>query len=459
MIGCRSAQRWLALCSCLALLCGACASDEALPQQDGADGCQERGDCDEADAEPMDAALPQDGGGADPADMPDLPPEPEDLPEPEDIEPPEDAALDVDGPDDVELPEDDVPPMPDVLEDVDVDDVAPDDADAQEPAPPPVGGDYAVFGGLDVTRFEGAEQRLVTSVDDSGPGSLREALAWAAQRGQDGQYSRVVVSGELEGRRILLLEPLPRVSRTWIEGQGVQVLGAIQEPPFGRDCTGECVNPPNGFMLGDEVLLEGFVIGHFYDGVQLRGDFSAVWLRHNTFLYCANEQIDASDSRAEQRYLTISHNRFEGSVGDSLSHSVLLQNCQLGVDGCQDDPTNFFVSMHHNLFRPRIHNYMPIGGVKLVFYNNYIDNPRTGVGVVLMRGIGQAFSRYNIFREPNGHPAFVDGAVDSQGDFFEEGAIIGLPQSRLEFAPAFEFEPATERDVIFEQASAAGAPD
>ncbi len=445
------AEQWLALvlldngtlmkgwplwvCVCLGLWGGGCASDAALTD----------GRCTPADA-CVDALDGSDGlGDQGPADSSQEDTAAEDVPAQQDV-----VGGDVLGDD-----ADDA-----VVEDAPEPDAGDDEPDAGDGLPPtePPGGDYAVFGGLDVTRFEGAEQRLVTTLEDNGPGSLRDVLAWAAQRGQDGLYSVVGVADDIAGGTVILDTELPEVSRTWINGSGLEVLGQAQEPLYHADCGAGCQGPADGFVLDAEVILENLTLGHFDDGIKMKQDATAIWVRHVTLKFCADEQVDAGLTLPDiERHVTFSDNHFMASQQGSTSHALTLQQCsRLDEDDCEDHPAGFFVSMHHNRFDAGFHGRLPLGGVRLLYYNNHIEGSQDGAGMVAMWDEGQVISRHNIFADAQDDGvAFERGTANHQGDWFE-GVEPGLESAEVDFASPFGLDLLVERAQVEGRASQAG---
>jgi pectate lyase len=237
----------------------------------------------------------------------------------------------------------------------------------------------------------------VTTLDDSGPGSLRDGLE------RDGPLWIVF---DLSGTLRLDSEIVVRADKT-VDGRGQRI--EIEE---------------GGLLIEDppvsNVVIENVIFGRgesSNDAVTIYGGASLIWIDHCTFGTWADGQVDIT----------------EASTDVTVSWSLFRDHGKVMLIGASPDSTGdtvIRVTVHHNWFdgteerHPRLRF-----GKAHVFNNLYVDWLYYAIG---SSQLGQVASEANIFNAGENTDAVIirvgsdteDGLARSTGDWLLGGAVV-----------------------------------
>lgn len=277
------------------------------------------------------------------------------------------------------------------------------------------------FGGK-VTGGAGGVVCEVTSLEDSGPGSLRECV-----QNLGPVWVRFSVSGEIRLRSELELG-----SNMTLDGRGASIT-----------IIGELV------LAGvDNVVVHNLkVTDSPEDAIQIREGSTNVWLDHLDLSDSVDGLVDITQGSTD---VTVSWTRF------SDHDKVML----LGIDGDHTQPAS--VTIHHCFFDGTGQRHPRLRFGKVHMFNNYLRN-WYHYGVASSDG-GQTLSEANIYEAGDDTRAVLthmggdaqEGAVRSVDDLALEGAVITQRAPESVFTPpyAYQLEAATTSlaDTIATQA-------
>jgi pectate lyase len=281
--------------------------------------------------------------------------------------------------------------------------------------------------GQHTTGGAGGDTYWVTTLGDSGPGSLREGAM-----SPDPLVIRFSVPGWIK-----LQSPLHVGPDKTIDGRDAKV--AITR--FGL-----VLAKPN--VIVENLLFSGIGdvgdLAATQDAILVDGA-SDVWIDHNTITKVADKAIGL-DAGTD---VTVSWNRFRDQ----------RQVIQIGCFGCTDalNPADARVTVHHNLFDGDGYRQPRVSYGKLHAYDNYVAN-WSGQGMSSVRG-AELLSQSNVFQAGDKVNAIVFdgnltgdkdatfGYVRSEGDLLLKGAQVLENEPQLVFDPADYYtasvEPAT----------------
>ncbi|MGH8947094.1 MAG: pectate lyase family protein [Acidimicrobiia bacterium] len=274
----------------------------------------------------------------------------------------------------------------------------------------------------EVTGGAGGSICEVTSLENSGPGSLRECV-----QNPGPVWVRFSVSGEIRLGSELILG-----SDTTLDGRGanVTIRGEL-------DLSGV-----------DNVVIHNLAVtGSTEDAIQIKAASSNIWLDHLDLSDSEDGLIDITQGSTD---VTVSWTRF------SNHDKVML----IGIDGDHTQPAN--VTIHHCFFdhTGQRHPRLRFGQVHM--FNNYLL-AWIHYGVASSDG-GQTLSEANIYQAGDDTRAVLtnmggdpqEGTVRSAGDLALDGAVITQRGPDSVFTPpyAYQLEVATTTlaDTIAAQA-------
>jgi pectate lyase len=265
--------------------------------------------------------------------------------------------------------------------------------------------------GANTTGGLGGEQYWVTTLADSGRGSLREG----AER-PDTLWIRFWVSGEIE-----LKSPIDVASNKTIDGRGADVT---------LSNWGLILSRVSNVIVANLRFRNGR--GTSTDAIGVREESHDIWIDHCDFADYGDGLVDITSGGTN---VTVSWSKF------SNQNKVMLINGQ--ADDGHTVEYSPHVTLHHNLFENTYQrNPRALHGLVHAF-NNYLRN-WGGYGMRSSEG-GQLFSQSNVFdagpderallTQP-GRNDFAPGLASSIGDLLGNEA---LTQPRL---PSEVFNPA-----------------
>lgn len=231
--------------------------------------------------------------------------------------------------------------------------------------------------------------RVITSLEDSGPGTLREA---ASRPGP--ARLRFGVSGSIE-----LFEPVAVASDLTIDGRGASVTLVNK----GLEISG----PTSNVIVSD--LRFDRIRGEASDGIQIRDGASDVWVTHCDFGAGDDGALDITRGATD---VTVSWSRFHDH------DKVMLVNGE-------EAATIPEVTLHHNFFDSTNQRNPRLVRAKVHAYNNYLSR-WTGIGMQAAED-SELLSEGNVFEAGDDLDGIVtrgvrSGAVRSTGDLALNGA-------------------------------------
>ena len=235
---------------------------------------------------------------------------------------------------------------------------------------------------------------LVTSLKDSGDGTLREALE------HGGRWIRF---GPALRGEVRLRTPLEVPNDVVIDGRGADVTLHA--------------GPRTVILLiadVDNVIVTNLKLVGGEDAIQLFQGTTDVWLHQVTAQAAADEILSATGDGRRPDRITVSWSRFEHGG------KVML----LGASEEQRSAAPDRVTLHHNVFAYSRDRQPLVRFARVHFYNNHLigwGSDGTGQAVRVGAG-GQFASESNVFDDLHGRPAIIPedlgtlGRVRSSGD-------------------------------------------
>lgn len=268
---------------------------------------------------------------------------------------------------------------------------------------------------------------MVTNLDDSGPGSLRDAV---------GSEQRWVCFEEgLEGT-IELGSTLRVSSNVVLDGRGAHI--TLRADSGTRIVTLQSV---------DNVIVTNFELEGGEDGVFVRNGSSDIWLDHLSSGRARDEVFaitGAGDSASDRPdRITVSFTRVVGA-----GKVMLLGSTTTAENNAPDR-----VTLHHNYWSESVERHPLVRFARVHAFNNWIHHwgsEGTGQGV-RVGADAQFYSEANIYEDRWGNPALVPenlgtfGFVDSVNDL-----VVGDPRFE-ERMPDRVFDPAGEYPYTAEE--------
>lgn len=260
--------------------------------------------------------------------------------------------------------------------------------------------------GRNVTGGAGGSVCTVTSLADSGPGSLR-----ACAEIQGPVWVRFSVSGEIR-----LGSEIEVASNKTIDGRGakITVRGKIE-------------------MSGvrNVVIHNIKVTGSPEDAIQIKAGSSNIWLDHLDLSNSGDGLVDITQGSTN---VTVSWTRFH-------HHDKVML---LGIDGDHTQPPN--VTIHHCLFDGTGQRHPRLRFGKVHMFNNYLRD-WYHYGVASSDG-GQTLSEANIYKAGSDTRAILthmgddaqQGLVRSNGDLALNGAVITERAPESVFGPPYGYQ-------------------
>lgn len=273
----------------------------------------------------------------------------------------------------------------------------------------------AVGFGRDVTGGAGGSVYWVTTTDDSGPGSLREAVTRGAPT-----WVRFAVSGTIDVQGDLHVGSNVTIdgrdARVTISGGGLQLDGVEN-------------------VIITNVTFKNGGGGVNTDALRLINGTRGVWIHHNTFSDYPDGLVDITRASTD---VTVSYNDF------SDHEKVMLING--GMDSSDvrppDEPVK--VTIHHNLFDGTFVRNPKARWAHVHLFNNYFRDWGTdGRGsAVHAHTDAEIYSEHNVFEAASESRAIHTtgdtepmGRISSRGDLLSGGAEIEEHQADDVFDP------------------------
>ncbi|GJP44881.1 hypothetical protein CLOM_g4284 [Closterium sp. NIES-68] len=255
------------------------------------------------------------------------------------------------------------------------------------------------FGG-DVTGGYSGPLFWVTTLSDSGPGSLREGAVIHGSR-----WILFNVSGT-----ICLSNPIGIASNKTIDGRGQRVV---------ISCNGLHIrNGAKNIIINNLILWRG---GE--DGIQLKYGAQRVWINHVTIGRWGDGAIDVTRGSTD---VTISRSLFHHH------NKVMLVGSQTDAEEDKDYPVNLHVSIHSNWFAGTVQRHPRVVAGLVHVYNNVFQHwGLYGVGstchaqIALESNIflaGRSLSGARIFDRLDWPGSY--GRTRSAGDLLIDGAHL-----------------------------------
>ena len=231
--------------------------------------------------------------------------------------------------------------------------------------------------GRNATGGAGGEVYWVTNLNESGPGSLRQAC----EQDDNARWILFAVNGTIN-----LSNPIQVHSNKTIDGRGASITLTSQGLWIvGLD--------KNGVLNGSRnVIVENLTLSNgvdFRDGVMIQEGAGDVWVDHCSFSnWPYHNALDISTPRASIfSDVTISWCKF------SNQNFVMLIG---GFAGDANGP-NMRVTLHHNYFLQTGQRNPRIRKALVHAYNNYLYDWQQSEGGMATSDSGQLRTEYNIF--------------------------------------------------------------
>ncbi|HSK22579.1 MAG TPA: S-layer homology domain-containing protein [Egicoccus sp.] len=259
---------------------------------------------------------------------------------------------------------------------------------------------------------------VVTTLSDSGSGSLRDALAGGNRwiRFADGLAGTIRVGSKLN---------VP--SNVVIDGRGADITLSADSSTEILALTGV-----------DNVIVSNLKLEGGYDGIQIFQGTTNVWIHQITSSAAADEMIAITGDGQRPDLITVSWSRFNdgGKV-------MLLSGSEYDANHAADR-----VTLHHNVFYRSLQRQPLVRFSRVHFYNNWVYQwgaPGTGQAVRVGND-GQFASESNIFDDVHGRPAMIPEDLGTYGYIRSENDLTtGNPEIQ-EREPGRVFDPASQYD-------------
>ncbi len=256
------------------------------------------------------------------------------------------------------------------------------------------------------TGGAGGQTYWVTSLADSGPGTLRYGASLPGKR-----IIRFAVSGE-----IVVVKNIKVTSDKTIDGRGATIT---------LRSGGLMLRGVNNVIVRN--LRFAQIIGEVEDAVQVSGGTRNVWVTHNDFAGGEDGMVDITEGASE---VTVSWNRFTNHV------KVML------INSLQPNGQPARVTVHHNLFEGTSERHPFIQRANVHVYNNYFLD--LTVHGIRSDEAAQLRSQNNVFQGTATvrgivSKGVVPGRVNSTGDLLAGTATITNFQPTLVFNPALDY--------------------
>ena len=260
--------------------------------------------------------------------------------------------------------------------------------------------------GEDTTGGKGGSVVEVTNLNDSGSGSLRDAMG---KSGRKWIVFRRGLSGQIN-----LKKPLKVDSNTTVDGRGANI--TITGYPLEVDGRTEK-------RVGNNVIIMYLKFKDSVDdAICIRDGAKDVWVHRNSFEWTRDGQVDIITGATD---ITLSWNHFS----DHLK-SVLI--------GSGRDSGGERVTLHHNYFSG-IDERTPRTRSRVHFYNNYVRGWRWDP--VYASDGGHIYSEANVYtpsgrKRVSAYASSNRGYVKSVNDRLEDGAYFQTTGSDRVFRPS-----------------------
>ena len=260
--------------------------------------------------------------------------------------------------------------------------------------------------GEDTTGGKGGRVVEVTNLNDSGSGSLRDAMDKSGRKW-------IVFKRGLSGQ-IKLRKPLKVDSNTTVDGRGANI--TITGYPLEVDGRTEK-------RVGNNVIIMYLKFKDSVDdAICIRDGAKDVWVHRNSFEWTRDGQVDIITGATD---ITLSWNRFSNHA-----KSVLV--------GSGRDSGSERVTLHHNYFTGNSER-MPRTRSRVHFYNNYVRGWRWDP--VYASDGGHIYSEANVYtpssrKRVSAYASSNRGYVKSVNDRLEDGAYFQTTGSDRVFRPS-----------------------
>lgn len=304
----------------------------------------------------------------------------------------------------------------------------PADDPAPEPAPAPAADDGSRQSLLDRRVGFGRNagngslswtEVVVTNLNNSGSGSLREALS--------------------SGSRWITFKP--GLSGTINVGSTLSVPSNIVIDGRGADVK---ISGDTGTQLitikdSDNVIITNLKLGSGEDGIYIRNRATDIWIDHITAGRVRDEVFaftgDGSSGNRPER-ITVSYTRVDGA-----GKVMLLGSTATNINNAPDN-----VTLHHNHWSRSTERHPLVRYAKVHAYNNWIDSwGSSGSGQGVRVGANaQFYSEANIYDDKYGRPALVAENLGTYGYTKSVNDVVtGNPQFEQR-QPEKVFTPSTQ---------------
>jgi hypothetical protein len=214
------------------------------------------------------------------------------------------------------------------------------------------------------------------------------------------------------------------------------LLGGATEPVY-EDNTVSGNFHPNGLIMNNNCRVINGRIGHFYDGLRLRSQYTGMSIENVTFLYCQDEQIGTfaevpGSPTCRFSLIQVTFTARRGGGDTNYNHPILIQSDS-------HNHNNTYVTIARCRFERGLHNRLPklSNGGFLHMYNCVQYDASSNFGHIALDNGAHAYLENNVFYDDssgNGRRiTFTDtnGKATFSGNFFMNNAIRGLPNSTL----------------------------
>lgn len=262
------------------------------------------------------------------------------------------------------------------------------------------------------------DEVVVTNLDDSGSGSLRDALTGGDRwiRFADGLAGTIRLGSKLN---------VP--SNVVIDGRGADITLSADDSTEILAMTGI-----------DNVIVANLKLEGGYDGIQIFQGTTNVWIHQITSSAAADEMIAITGDGQRPDLITVSWSRFNNG-----GKVMLLSGSEYDANHAADR-----VTLHHNVFYRSVQRQPLVRFARVHFYNNWVyqwGSPGTGQAVRVGND-GQFASEANIFDDVHGRPAMIPEDLGTYGYIRSENDLTTGDPEIQEREPSRVFDPASEYD-------------